>query len=184
MSRLRRVNLKPVILPVPFGNDMFHPGLDRRSAMERFVVERPVGFDVIPDQHHSGLRPDSDADVRKFCGSTIFGLVQENHRGPASLAALLCLGVPIFLAGVEKIVMRLEFLADMVALALHRFGKTIVDAKHIAHPRLDSAHERIPAAQMATVARPEPCLLGAFVQRRWHCLSVDLVDQTFAVAKA
>ena len=46
------------------------------------------------------------------------GLVEEHHRGPGALAAVALLLGPIGLVGVEEIVVRLELLADRVALAL------------------------------------------------------------------
>ena len=46
------------------------------------------------------------------------GLVEEDHRRPGALAALALLLRPVRLVGVEEIVVRLELLADRVALAL------------------------------------------------------------------
>ena len=66
--------------------------------------------------------------MREFGCAALFGFVQEYHGGPTALPASRAFLLPIALAWVKKIVMRFEFLANLVPLPLHGFGVIIVNA--------------------------------------------------------
>ena len=77
-----RIKRQPVVLPIPFGDNVFHPGLDRRAGMQRFIVHRPVGLHIVPDQHRSRLRADADFQVREFSCPAVCNRIQKYHRSP------------------------------------------------------------------------------------------------------
>ena len=117
-----RIQGQPVVLPVPFGDDVFDAGLYRRAGVQRLIIYCPVRLHIIPDQHGSGLRSDADFDLRKFGRAALGDVDQEDHCGPAALPAGGAFRPLIIMAGVVEIVMRLDFLADVIALALYRLA--------------------------------------------------------------
>lgn len=164
-SGFQRVDREPVILPVPFGNDVFHALRHWRTCMQGFIIHRAIGLHIVPDQHHACLRANAYAQMWELRRAAFFRHIQEYHRGPTPLPASRSFLKPIVLARVEKIMVGLEFLAHLITLPLHRFGIIIVDAQYIAHPRLDLGNERVPTVQVAAIAGTETGLLGALVER-------------------
>ena len=82
VAKLMRVQGQPVVLPVPFCDNMLDPRLYRGAGVKRFVVHRPVGVHIVPNQHRSGLRTYADFDMREFGRAAVLHGVQKYHRGP------------------------------------------------------------------------------------------------------
>ncbi len=98
---------------------------------------------------------DLDAGILEEGLAAAFGVVQEDHRRPGALAAGPLHLRPIGLGRVEEIVVRLELLADRVALALDGLALVRIDADQGGDLRLDQLDDRLVGIEVAALAGAE-----------------------------
>src|SRR4051794_13545456 len=80
--------LNELPFPVPFRYDIFGARLDGHAFVERPRVRAAVKQHVIPDKNSANLRLDLEIQQLEPRRSARFGVVEVDHRRPASLAAM------------------------------------------------------------------------------------------------
>src|SRR6478672_5173902 len=110
-------------LPEPFGQHIFGALADLHPLVKRRRIGAAVGSQVIPREQLADFGLDGLADRLEPGRPAVLRCVQVDHRGPGTLPGIRRVDVEVISAGLERIRMRLEFLARRIALALGRFAE-------------------------------------------------------------
>src|SRR5206468_12386004 len=118
-------------------------------------IWRAVGQQVVPGQKLAGFGLNRLAHRLEPRGSTVLGLVEIDHRGPAALAPAFGVDEKVVAAGVERVRMRPELLPGSIALSLERLAVSGRQAKQVADLALDLGDERVRGVEVARLAGAE-----------------------------
>ena len=144
---------------------------------------RPSGSRLFHASSLPRFRLDRLADRLEPRRAAILRLVQIDHRRPRALAGVGGVHIKVIAAGLERVGVRLEFLARRVALALQRLARArAARPSKSADLAVDLADHRIAPVEVAGLARPEigdPDIVGDFGRAT---LVVDPLDQRGAGA--
>ena len=152
--------------------------------MQGVDIGGPVGAHVVPDQQHAAAGLDLIFQLREGGRAAAFRLVEIGHRGPAALTAIGAFKLPIFFALVKIVVMILELLSRLIALALQDFAVRLRQAHQVADRLVDAADVGIGRVDIAAIAGAISLAFGTLVQRRGLAVGVDHVDQQIAIGIA
>src|SRR3954462_952433 len=138
----------------PLGDDCFGTGGDRHALMQGVRIGLPVRVQVVPDQGLTQPGPEGEPGVHEVRLTAGCRLVEIDHEGPAALAPG-CGRIPLELIRLEVIGVRLELLADLVVLALGRFGIGPIGIQRGADLSIELANDGIALVEVAGPAGPE-----------------------------
>lgn len=119
------------------------------------VVDRTVWIAVVPTEHRSGFGREALFEMGEAGGPACIGFVEIDHEGPAALSGDGTIFLEILAMGIKEIRVRLEFLADGIALTLQRLAKSRVDIGKTANLCINFAYERVRMVQVTSLAGPE-----------------------------
>jgi hypothetical protein len=148
--------------------------------VERIGIGLAGQIQVVPDDKIARLGRDPDAGALEIGLAAFFHGVEAAHGRPGALPADQFLRRPIRLVGVEEVVMRLELLADGVALPLQRFRKRGREAEEVGDAMVDLVDQSIGRSQVAGLAGAEFRIRLVGKQAGGVEILVDPLDQPLA----
>src|SRR5688572_33398354 len=108
--------------PEPFGDDDLVAARHDLATVHRRVVPQAVYGEVVPQQCHAGLRRYRVVDPRETRGAAFEVIIEVDHESPGAVAAHAREALVVVRAGLEGVPVRLELLAQVIALRLDAFG--------------------------------------------------------------
>ena len=148
--------------------------------VQRPVVSATIAIPVIPAQHHPGSRDKAFPELRKSGRPSRCGFVEIDHEGRGSLTGNAAIFLEIGSSRIEEIRVRLELLANGVALTLQGLAKYLVDIGKAADFLVDFGYESICMIEVTGFAGPEIMVAIGIGDRRGAPLIVDQFNQLFA----
>ena len=104
-------------------------------------------------------------------------IVQIDHERPGALPRDRTVFIPVRSAAIEIVAMRLEFLPDVVALALKRFAIRRIDAVERGEFVLERTHAGFAGVEVTGFAGPEIPVFAGIGERRGSAVLFDQADQ-------
>lgn len=102
----------------------------------------------------------------------------------SALTATLAFPLPVFLGGVEPVIVRLELLTLQIALALDGLADFGVYAQQVVDPPADAFDEAVVRIEVARIGGAKAAVITDFVKRGGPCFRIDHAAQPFAFRHA
>src|SRR5688572_2364962 len=122
----------------PLGDDDLVAGDHRFAAVHGRLVGRAVAAEVLPEQRHAELGLKGMADLGEARAAAFHAFVEIHHEAPGAVAARAAVAQVFAGTGLEPVPVRLELLADVVALRLDTFGIFRANAQCLADLLIDA----------------------------------------------
>lgn len=167
------VEQPPRVLAIPFRDDVLDPSDNWKASVQRIVIGAPIGRHVVPQGQHTDFGCDFQPKLGEIRLSAFARGMQANHRGPGALPAALCFIGPVAFAYMQVIIVMLELLPRLIALALDSFGVVVVNSQQVRDIQVYASCQRIFRFEVVRATGAETVAIRPFEQAGRLRLGID-----------